>query len=220
MIIREQINLPIDIPEENENVFLRSESNNFALTFINSWPNMLENINIVILYGPHLSGKSILLNIWANNNNGVVLKPRDSLKDLESSDCFIIDDLEMWLGSDIKLLHLINYATHSNKHLLITSSTKEFFKLFSVNDLISRINSAAFLEIYEPDENLSRQLLILELSKKQIKVDVGVIEYIISNYKLTYNNIFKVIELIDKYSMLYKKKINNKTISKICEELQ
>ena len=219
MITREQINLPLDVSEDDENLFLRSESNSFACTFVNSWPNMLQNINIVILYGPNLSGKSILLNSWVNSNKGTIITPKDSLQNLESFGCFIIDDLEMWVGSDIKLLHIINYITYSNKHLLISTSTKDFNKLFVVNDLMSRINSAAFLEIYEPDDALSRQVLVLEFSKRQIKVDVEIIEYIISQLKLTYAKIFKIVEMIDKYSILYKKKINIKLVSKICQEI-
>ncbi|AZL16187.1 P-loop NTPase family protein [Rickettsiales endosymbiont of Stachyamoeba lipophora] len=213
----EQIILPFSNFTEESNLILRSDCNRAALKFLEAWPRNLNYIRVAILYGEKSAGKTTLLKYWLKCNSGLMI---DSLKEfllnsesyIDSYNCFALDNLIQSKFNQQHLFHLLNVC--QNKTLLITTDSIDFNSIFVLPDLISRLKSYPVIPIEKLDEMMARQLVIKTFSQQQLSIDVKVVDYIIENLELNYQNISNLIDKLDKHSSLHKKKISLSLVKK------
>ena len=90
-------------------------------------------------------------------------------------------------------------------------------KLWKIDlpDLKSRLVSTLSVRIKQPDDNLLSLLLVKLFSDKQILIDKKIIKFIVNRSERSFENLQKIVEKIDKKSLLKKKKININLVKEI-----
>ena len=106
------------------------------------------------------------------------------------------------------LFHLINHCYINNLKILVTSEVSTSEYQFQLVDLLSRLKSFYFIEIFDPDDELIYNLLIKLLYDRQIKINnKEIFSYIIKRINRTYIDIYSFIDKIDKLSLSKKRQI-------------
>lgn len=154
----------------------------------------------LILFGPKSSGKTHLAHIWQSVNKAIFINENNFISDIRYSDAFILEDIHN-VKTEVTLLHCYNYMKENNKRLLITSSVSPKRLNFKLNDLNSRILSTLSVKILPASEELLRIMLIKRFSDKQLKVDLKVINYILTRTERSFYGVNKIAEEIESRSM-------------------
>jgi len=180
--------LPLDlksVPALGREDFFLSGCNQFAVHWVEAWPDAWKPFPALIIYGEAGSGKTHLGEVWRKNALANIYSAENfkELTDdniLSTSKNVVIDGLELLIGDkaeESKLFHLYNHALQSGFSILFLSRISPERLNFSVNDLASRLRSVPNAEISAPDD----ELLIKVLGKRFH--DQG---YIVAEPALTY----------------------------------
>ena len=206
-----KFNIPTSYTLEN---YLISSSNNDAYQYLFDKNNKLD---FVFLYGPKKSGKTHLSSIWCNKNNSLnlILKNIKINKIINLNKNIFIDDVFLLLEEE-KLFHLINHCKINKLKILLSSNLKPSEYKFESNDLSSRIRSFTLVKIYQPDDLLISNLMIKLFNDRQIYIsDRKVIPFITQRINRTFEDVYKIVDKIDKFSLNNKKEITIPLIKKI-----
>tara|TARA_B100001057_G_scaffold394737_1_gene404024 strand:- start:7098 stop:7760 length:663 start_codon:yes stop_codon:yes gene_type:complete len=199
--------------------FYVSKSNQNVFSLIDNWPKWEKKyLNIS---GEKFSGKTHLVNIFLERNNGYKILAKDinnkHLSQIKIYENIIIEDLDE--NVDEKLLYsLINIIDLENKYLIITSKIPVVEISFKLKDLLSRSKNFILSSISNPDDELMFALILKNLSDRQISLDKKLINYIIKRIDRSYSKISEFIYKIDKMSLKKKKPIDFKIIKEILGE--
>ena len=193
--------------------FYVSKSNQNTFNLIDNWPKWEKrflNIN-----GEKFSGKSHLVNIFLQRNNGFKFYAKDldneHLNNIKIHENIIIEDVDE--NIDEKLFYsLINIIDIENKYLIVTSKSPLVEFQFKLQDLISRSKNFVLTTILNPDDELMFALILKNLSDRQISLDKKLINYIIKRIDRSYSKIFDFIYKIDQISLKKSKSIDLKII--------
>ncbi len=170
----------------------------------------------LILLGEENSGKTHLLNVFANKF-GFEIFPCSEVRGVDPVSLFTgqkilaIDDVDE-LQDDNLLFHIYNLALENKVFLLLSLKNTEVFKL---KDLVSRLRNIVRTQIKDPDIDLIKILLSKGFSKRQLKIDVKIIDYLALNIERKYSQIEKIINEIEKFAFENKKKIVLSDIKKM-----
>ena len=199
--------------------FYVSKSNQNTFNLIDNWPKWEKrflNIN-----GEKFSGKSHLVNIFLQRNNGFKFYAKDldneHLNNIKTHENIIIEDVDE--NIDEKLFYsLINIIDIENKYLIVTSKSPLVEFQFKLQDLISRSKNFVLTTILNPDDELMFALILKNLSDRQISLDKKLINYIIKRIDRSYSKISEFIYKIDEMSLKKKKPIDFKIIKEFLGE--
>jgi chromosomal replication initiation ATPase DnaA len=199
--------------------FYVSKSNQNTFNLIDNWPKWEKrflNIN-----GEKFSGKSHLVNIFLQRNNGFKFYAKDldneHLNNIKIHENIIIEDVDE--NIDEKLFYsLINIIDIENKYLIVTSKSPLVEFQFKLQDLISRSKNFVLTTILNPDDELMFALILKNLSDRQISLDKKLINYIIKRIDRSYSKISEFIYKIDEMSLKKKKPIDFKIIKEFLGE--
>ena len=191
--------------------FFVSTSNKKAYNFI-----LNKNIDNkkILLIGPNKSGKTHLGKIWQKNNDAISYENNFEIILNHKKNVFIDDFLNNI--NEEKIFHLINHCS-MNKLTILLTSTKELFEYnFFLQDLLSRIKTFHSLRIDLPDDDLIINLMIKLLHDKQIIIkNEEIFNYILKRIERSYEDIFLLIENIDKLSLEKKRELTIPLINKL-----
>ena len=183
--------------------FFVSTSNKKAYNFI-----LNKNIDNkkILLIGPSKSGKTHLGKIWQKNNDAISYENNFEIILNHKKNVFIDDFLNNI--NEEKIFHLINHCS-MNKLTILLTSTKELFEYnFFLQDLLSRIKTFHSLRIDFPDDDLIINRMIKLLHDKQIIIkNEEIFNYILKRIERSYEDIFLLIENIDKLSLEKKREL-------------
>jgi len=164
-----------------------------AITKEVAWPK-----NQLMIIGEESSGKTHLANIWQTKNDAVFLKHNEDFnKYISLNSSYILEDIDL-LKNDDYLFHLINHCINNSFTLLLTCKTLPNFKLI---DLKSRINSMHKVLIKNPDDDLTKVLLLKHFSDRQLKVSQEILDYILTKTERSFSFISRLVNSIDKLSL-------------------
>ena len=190
--------------------FFVSTSNKKAYNFI-----LNKNIDNkkILLIGPNKSGKTHLGKIWQKTNDAISYENNFEIILNHKKNVFIDDFLNNI--NEEKIFHLINHCS-MNKLTILLTSTKELFEYnFFLQDLLSRIKTFHSLRIDLPDDDLIINLMIKLLHDKQIIIkNEEIFNYILKRIERSYEEIFILIENIDKLSLEKKRELTIPLIKK------
>ncbi len=198
------------------NDFFVSKSNYYAFQLIEKWPKWEKNI--LNIFGEKFSGKTHLVNIFLNKNNGIKVQDNEInenvFKKLKLYENIIIDDFNN--KCEEKLMYSIfNLVDQDNKYLIINSQTPINEINFELNDLKSRSKNCLFAKIDNPDDELMFAIILKSFSDRQIQVDKKLIDFIIKRIDRSYGKIADFIYKVDELSLKKKKAIDLKIIKEI-----
>ncbi len=203
----------------NKNDFFVSESNFFAYNLLLSWPNWEKKI--INIYGERYSGKTHLIEIFLEKNNGLIvdlkkLKNYD-LDELRFNENIVVDNISDEIDENL-FYSFIDTIEKYNKFLILTSNKSLNDLNLKLNDLRSRLKNCLFAEIQKPDDILIQALITKNLADYQITIDSKLIDFISKKITRSYAKIREFVCTIDEISLKKKKPINMKIIKEILEE--
>ena len=191
--------------------FFVSTSNKKAYSFILN--KKIDNKKILLI-GPNKSGKTHLGKIWQKNNNAVSYENNFEII-LNYKKNIFIDDFLKNINEE-KIFHLINHCSINKLTILLTSKKEVFEHNFLLKDLVSRLKTFNLLRINLPDDDLIINLIIKLLHDKQIIIkNKEIFHYILKRIERSYEEIFLLIENIDKLSLEKKRELTIPLIKKL-----
>ena len=191
--------------------FFVSTSNKKAYSFILN--KKIDNKKILLI-GPNKSGKTHLGKIWQKNNNAISYENNFEII-LNYKKNIFIDDFLKNINEE-KIFHLINHCSINKLTILLTSNKEVFEHNFLLKDLVSRLKTFNLLRINLPDDDLIINLMIKLLHDKQIIIkNEEIFHYILKRIERSYEEIFLLIENIDKLSLEKKRELTIPLIKKL-----
>ena len=191
--------------------FFVSTSNKKAYSFILN--KKIDNKKILLI-GPNKSGKTHLGKIWQKNNNAISYENNFEII-LNYKKNIFIDDFFKNINEE-QIFHLINHCSINKLTILLTSNKEVFEHNFLLKDLVSRLKTFNLLRIDLPDDDLIINLIIKLLHDKQIIIkNKEIFHYILKRIERSYEEIFLLIENIDKLSLEKKRELTIPLIKKL-----
>ena len=191
--------------------FFVSTSNKKAYSFI---LNKQIDSKKILLIGPNKSGKTHLGKIWQKNNNAISYENNFEII-LNYKQNIFIDDFLKNINEE-QIFHLINHCSINKLTILLTSNKEVFEHNFLLKDLVSRLKTFNLLRIDLPDDDLIINLIIKLLHDKQIIIkNEEIFHYILKRIERSYEEIFLLIENIDKLSLKKKRELTIPLIKKL-----
>jgi len=191
--------------------FFVSTSNKEAYSFILN--KKIDNKKILLI-GPNKSGKTHLGKIWQKNNNAISYENNFEII-LNYKKNIFIDDFFKNINEE-QIFHLINHCSINKLTILLTSNKEVFEHNFLLKDLVSRLKTFNLLRINLPDDDLIINLIIKLLHDKQIIIkNKEIFHYILKRIERSYEEIFLLIENIDKLSLEKKRELTIPLIKKL-----
>ena len=191
--------------------FFVSTSNKKAYSFILN--KKIDNKKILLI-GPNKSGKTHLGKIWQKNNNAVSYENNFEII-LNYKKNIFIDDFFKNINEE-QIFHLINHCSINKLTILLTSKKEVFEHNFLLKDLVSRLKTFNLLRIDLPDDDLIINLIIKLLHDKQIIIkNEEIFHYILKRIERSYEEVFLLIENIDKLSLEKKRELTIPLIKKL-----
>ena len=191
--------------------FFVSTSNKKAYNFILN--KKIDNQKILLI-GPNKSGKTHLGKIWQKNNNAISYENNFEII-LNYKKNIFIDDFLKNINEE-QIFHLINHCSINKLTILLTSNKEVFEHNFLLKDLVSRLKTFNLLRIDLPDDDLIINLMIKLLHDKQIIIkNEEIFHYILKRIERSYEEIFLLIENIDKLSLEKKRELTIPLIKKL-----
>ncbi len=190
--------------------FLVSDANRAAVALIDRWPDWPQASALVV--GPARSGKSHLANVWRLRSGAEACVPAATIDEaaialLQRSKALVIEDLDLGIGSERALFHLLNLAKESRAHLLLTSARAPEHLDVTLPDLRSRLRALALVRIETPDDDLLRALLVKLFNDRQLIVEPHVIEHLALHVDRSMASAAAIVAEIDRRALATKRKV-------------
>lgn len=199
------LTLPVD-PALSSDDFVIGNANWTAYQHLFSWPDWPSRI--CLLAGPVGSGKTHLSSIFAQHADALVLSPNalPSASDLAALDrpVLVLEDAhhtEKTPEFEARLFHLINHVQEQQGALLLTSRSWPDTWGLDLPDLRSRLRAATPMELFEPDDDLLRQVLTKLFADRQLDVDLRVLDYIVVRMERSLAAAGALVEALDRLSL-------------------
>lgn len=174
------LELPVESAQAREDLIV-SPSNRQAVDFIDAWPDWPGTL--AVLAGPVGSGKSHMAAVWAARagaRNLPMARIEAIGDEVEALENVVLEDAREGAIPEMALFHLINHLRACGGHCLITSRQWPTAWQVELPDLVSRLRAAQLVELAEPDDLLLRQVIVKLFSDRQIAVDPGVVDYLVT----------------------------------------
>ena len=216
--------MPLKLPHEaamGREDFLRGPTNQAAFDMIGLWPNWPSSW--LLLAGPVGTGKSHLAHIWQEASNARVV----TLSELKHADptslvacgAVVVEDADRPGRDDIALFHLLNAAREARAYVLITARSWPESWGVALPDLLSRLRLTTPVEIYEPDDELLRSVLVKLFADRQLAPDPSVIEFIVLRMERSIGAAIRVVDAIDAEALAQRRTITRPFVSAIMKSL-
>ena len=184
--------------------YMPTDCNQEALRWINLFPNW--SYPALIIYGERGCGKTHLLSLW---------------QDMAGDKHRAIDDAERFFGSsdsEEELFHQFNIAKEKGSFLLLALSKNMAQQELVLPDLSSRLKAAPQIEIHSPDDVALQNVLVKMFNDRQLKVEPGVISYILPRIERSFNAARNLVQQIDENSLAEKRSVTVPLVRSIIAE--
>lgn len=215
--------LPLDLahePQFSRDELIVSSSNQAAVALIDRWPDW--NASLMVIAGPHGSGKSHLASIWAHNAQSLAIDPTvpgELGNAVESGANILIDGVGDLPLDENALFHLINASREAGRFVLITSRRWPSQWPIRLPDLMSRIKSAPMVEIAEPDDELLSGVLLKLFSDRQIIIDPLVVRFLVSRIERSLATAQDIVARIDRAALENQGRITRQLAASVLTEM-
>jgi chromosomal replication initiation ATPase DnaA len=175
-----QLRLKLEHPTRfDRDRFVLSAANRQAAQRLDVWPERPGGA--LALIGPAGAGKSHLAAIWAERTRARAL----TLADLDHDRAGEVSGPALFDGADAAphgegFFHLLNRAERGACSLLLTGRTPPAIWPSEVADLRSRLNAAPVIELFAPDDELLRAVLVKLFRERDIRPSPELLAYLVS----------------------------------------
>lgn len=194
--------------------FLPAPANEAALAFIDSWPAWPGPA--LVLRGPAGSGKSHLAAIWQAASGALALPPARLAAEeprtlLGEARAVLLEDLDAALRRDRAieqpLFALWTAMVERGGHMLITARSAASRWRVRLPDLASRLKGAAAVALKAPDDALLGALLVKLLSDRQLRVQPGVVAFLLPRLERSFAAVEAAVALLDRLALAEQRQI-------------
>ncbi|MCO5057926.1 MAG: DnaA regulatory inactivator HdaA [Rhizobiaceae bacterium] len=211
--------LPLDLARDaarSRDDLVVSASNAAAVEMIDRWPDW--PAPVVLLAGPAGSGKSHLAAIWAEMSGAVPVDPSavgEAAIDAAGRGPVLIDDADAGALDENGLFHLLNALRESGFGLLVTARRFPAAWGVALPDLVSRLKTAATVEIGEPDDALLAGVIVKLFADRQVDVEPHVVQFIVRRIERSLATAISVVERLDAAALERKSRITRTLAAEI-----
>ncbi|HXF53958.1 MAG TPA: DnaA/Hda family protein [Hyphomicrobiaceae bacterium] len=190
-------------PAEGAEDFLVSASNAAAVAAIDAWPAWLHRALAVV--GPPGSGKSHLVSVWRRRAGGLCLAASELTESAaaraSAEQAIAIEDIDRGIGDERVLFHLLNLASETRLHLLLTTRSAPGEMEIALSDLRSRLRALALVRIEAPDEALLKALLVKLFADRQLAVEPHVVAYLALHMERSADAARRIVAEMDRLAL-------------------
>lgn len=204
--------------------FFAAPSNAPALAAIEGWRDWPGGR--LVLTGPEGSGKSHLVQIWAEAAGAAIVPAgrlaRAALVALAEGGRVAIEDAHR-LGGDPAAeraaLHLANLVAEGGGHLLLAGRGAPRGWGIALPDLESRILAAPQIRLEPPDEGLIAAVVVKLLADRQIALDPDLVGWIVARMDRSLGAAGAVVQALDAQSLARGRPIGRALAAEVLEAL-
>lgn len=211
-----QLPLPLATPPALGRAdFIVAPGNAEAVAFIDSFPRWAAPA--AALYGPPGSGKSHLVNAWAQMSGALVVPAasldRAFLGTLEQGRAVAVEDVEQRAGDD----HLFALFQHIGP-MLLTGATPPPAWPATLPDLVSRFGSLLAFPLWAPDDALLAALTRKLFTDRQLAVPDSVIMSIVTSVERSPAAVRDFVARADARALAQKRPVSAALVSDLLSE--
>lgn len=195
--------------------FFVAPSNALAVAMLDQWPGWATGK--LALVGPHASGKSHLVEVWAAQSGGKVVAiadlagmDLDTLSDIGATAVEGVDgiaDLPNQKATEESLFHLHNALQAASGTLLVTGIEPPSRWAIALPDLSSRLSAAEVATLDAPDDTLLSVVLVKMFADRQIEVAPDLIQYLLPRIDRSFEAARQIVETLDRAGLSKKRAI-------------
>ena len=208
--------MPLPLLYEQANTredFFVADCNKDAVKWIDSFPNWPSSMLLIL--GPASSGKTHLAHIFTSN---IYAAKRLNYEDVHlMPQKFAIEDIDEAGVDEEVLFHLYNDAIQQSKNILFTAKAMPFWHL---NDLKTRMNTVPTVHIGLPDDAMMMSLILKGLSERQLDIQSGVMDYILTHIERSFSAAFRFVELAQDLSLAQQHPITVPLAKQVLEQMK
>lgn len=205
------LDLPVRRAQGRDDFFV-APNNALPLAMLDApetWP-----LHRLVLHGPKASGKSHLLNIWADERgaarlDGAGLATAD-IAALIGAPAVAIDRAEgvaADAAAQTALFHLINGRMARAAPLLMAARQPSARWGVALADLHSRLEATAQAELLPPDDAMLAALLVKLFADRQIDVGADLVPYLINRIDRSFAAAIAVVARLDREALARKSRL-------------
>ncbi|HUG60454.1 MAG TPA: AAA family ATPase [Methylomirabilota bacterium] len=197
--------------------FLVGEANADATSFIDAWPDW--PASVVLLIGPPGSGKSHLARAFAERSGAPIIQAadlagRDPTR-LVGRGAVAVEDADDPTLDEVALFHLLNAARGRGASVLVTARVIPADWGLTLPDLESRLRAAQPACLGPPDDELLRRVLVKLFADRQIEVDAGVLDVLLTRMERSFAAAGRIVDALDRESLARGRKVTRAMASEI-----
>jgi chromosomal replication initiation ATPase DnaA len=212
---QEFFNFGFTEPQKEED-FIVSSANFQAFSYVDKWPKW--DANILLIYGPKASGKTMLAHIWQKKSKAKPISPAEIYSNSYSvAENYLLEDIEQ-VHDEAALLHFFNSMKEGGKGYLLMSAKDHPLNLgIRLADLRSRLNAIPSAGMTDPDDDMLRAIFVKQFTDRQLRVEMDVINYLISRIERSFEAVYQTVETLDKQALKERKNITVPFVRKVME---
>ena len=192
--------------------FLVSPCNAEAVAWLDRWPEWPGPG--LIIHGPEGCGKTHLAQVFLARTGGKSMTAcKFSLDDpaalIDDNPALVLENADRFLHPEMidEVFHLYNMAKEQGRWLLLTAHTPPAQWDIGLADLKSRLLAMPSVAISAPDDHLLAALLVKQFSDRQLKVEAGVIDYMLARMERSFAQARTLVEATDTLALAAKRNI-------------
>jgi chromosomal replication initiation ATPase DnaA len=201
--------------------FLVGEANADATAFIDAWPDW--PASVVLLIGPAGSGKSHLVRAFAERSGAVVVDAIDlageNPTELVGRGALAVEDADEPGLPQEALFHVLNAARGRGASVLITAETVPADWGLRLPDLSSRLRAAQPAFLGPPDDDLLRRVLVKLFADRQIAVDAGVLDLLLTRMERSFSAAGRIVDALDRESLARGRKVTRAMAIEVVDQI-
>lgn len=173
------------------------------------------------LCGENGAGKSHLANIWAERVGARRLAAKEldmqTVKTSLLTGALLLEDASE-KTSATPLFHLLNFVKEEGAQLLITAQNAPASWNISPPDLQSRLRLIPLVTLLSPDDDMLKAIYVKLFADKQLNVDFGVVESLISRSERSIIAAKRMVDKLDRRALEEGRRVTKPLALQILEE--
>jgi chromosomal replication initiation ATPase DnaA len=191
------------------------DSNRIAVRTVleTPWPS-----HTLYLYGEMGCGKTLIATQWAEPHQALWMEATDISAQIHTiaNGHYVLEQPEK--TDETALFHLLNVIRETESCLLLSSRLAPSALPFTLPDLTSRLRALPTAAIFPPHDDVIHAMLWQHCITRQLRVEAGVLDYLLTRIPRSYAAIQEVVARLDSYSLAAKRAVTLPLARKVLED--